>query len=134
MRVFANVLVALMLGSVYFQAGNDGSKVLDNYNLLFSILMHHMMSTMMLTILTCKLKFQLKFISFKLTSFLVPNEMSILIKEHFNRWYSLKMYYTALTLVDIPVSVGLHYFLTYCLMLMFLSIFFRSCHASYSLE
>lgn len=33
--------------------------------------------------------------------------MSILIKEHFNRWYSLKMYYTAVTLIDIPVSVSL---------------------------
>ncbi|XP_018331815.1 ATP-binding cassette sub-family G member 4 [Agrilus planipennis] len=87
MRLGVNVIVGLMLGTLYWQAGNHGGKVLDNYNLLFSILMHHMMSTMMLTILT------------------FPNEMSILIKEHFNRWYSLKMYYTAVTLVDIPVSV-----------------------------
>lgn len=49
-----NVCVGLMLGTLYWQAGIDGSKVLDNYNLLFSILMHHMMSTMMLTILTCE--------------------------------------------------------------------------------
>lgn len=35
----------------------------------------------------------------------VPTEMSIIIKEHFNRWYSLKMYYTAVTLIDIPISV-----------------------------
>lgn len=31
--------------------------------------------------------------------------MSILIKEHFNRWYSLKAFYTALTLIDIPISI-----------------------------
>jgi ABC-type multidrug transport system ATPase subunit/ABC-type multidrug transport system permease subunit len=87
LRVLVNVFVGLMLGTLYWQAGRDGTKVLDNYNLLFSILMHHMMSTMMLTILT------------------FPNEMSILIKEHFNRWYSLKMYYASVTLIDIPVSV-----------------------------
>lgn len=87
MRVGVNVLTGLMLGVLYVQAGQDGSKVLDNYNLLFSVLMHHMMSTMMLTILT------------------FPTEMSILIKEHFNRWYSLRAYYAAVTLVDIPISV-----------------------------
>ncbi|XP_017777768.1 PREDICTED: ATP-binding cassette sub-family G member 1 [Nicrophorus vespilloides] len=87
MRIGVNAITGLMLGTLYWQAGVDGSKVIDNYNLLFSILMHHMMSTMMLTILT------------------FPNEMSILTKEHFNRWYSLKMYYTSVTLVDIPISI-----------------------------
>lgn len=32
--------------------------------------------------------------------------MSILLKEHFNRWYSLKAYYTSITLIDLPISVG----------------------------
>lgn len=31
--------------------------------------------------------------------------MSILLKEHFNRWYSLKMYYASVTLLSIPISV-----------------------------
>ncbi|GLV37364.1 uncharacterized protein CBL_10669 [Carabus blaptoides fortunei] len=87
LRIVVNIATGLMLGVLYMQAGMDGSKVLDNYNMLFSILMHHMMSTMMLTILT------------------FPSEMSILIKEHFNRWYSLRTYYAAVTLVDIPISV-----------------------------
>ncbi|CAH1160279.1 unnamed protein product [Phaedon cochleariae] len=87
LRIGVNIVVSLMLGTLYWKAGNDGTKVLDNYNLLFSILMHHTFATMMLTILT------------------IPQEISILTKEHFNRWYSLKMYYTSLTLVDIPLSV-----------------------------
>ncbi|XP_050308160.1 ATP-binding cassette subfamily G member 4 [Anthonomus grandis grandis] len=101
LRLAVNALTALMLGTLYYKAGIDGSKVLDNYNLLFSILMHHTFSTMMLTILT------------------FPTEMNILIKEHFNRWYSLKMYYTSITLIDIPLSVlccviftGIIYFMT----------------------
>lgn len=57
MRILVNILVGVMLGSLFINAGNEGSRVLDNYNLLFAILMHHMMSPMMLTILTCKYNF-----------------------------------------------------------------------------
>uniref|UniRef100_A0A6M2E3Q0 Putative transporter abc superfamily breast cancer resistance protein n=1 Tax=Xenopsylla cheopis TaxID=163159 RepID=A0A6M2E3Q0_XENCH len=87
MRIIVNILVGIMLGVLFIEAGNKGSRVLDNYNLLFSILMHQMMSPMMLNILT------------------FPQEMSILQKEHFNRWYSLKSYYMAINIVDLPVSI-----------------------------
>lgn len=87
LRIAVNVLVGIMLGSVFLRSGADGARVLDNYNLLFSILIHHMMTTMMLTIVT------------------FPMQMSILLKEHFNRWYSLKAFYTAITLIDVPISI-----------------------------
>ncbi|XP_014360791.2 ATP-binding cassette sub-family G member 1 [Papilio machaon] len=87
LRLVVNVVVGIMLGSLFIKAGNEGSRVIENYNLLFAILMHHMMSPMMLTILT------------------FPSEMSILIKEHFNRWYSLGSYYISITLVDLPISI-----------------------------
>lgn len=87
LRLIVNVAVGVMLGCLFINAGDEGSRVLDNYNLLFAILMHHMMSPMMLTILT------------------FPSEMSILIKEHFNRWYSLGSYYMSITIVDLPISV-----------------------------
>lgn len=54
LRLLVNILTGIMLGVLYVGGGNDGSRVLDNYNLMFAILIHHMMSTMMLTILTCK--------------------------------------------------------------------------------
>lgn len=54
-RCGVNLLVALMLGTLFVNSGNEGSRVLDNYNLLFAILLHHSMTTMMLTVLTCKL-------------------------------------------------------------------------------
>ncbi|EZA54901.1 hypothetical protein DMN91_009473 [Ooceraea biroi] len=87
LRIGVNLLVGVMLGSVFLRSGADGSRVLDNYNLLFSILIHHMMTTMMLTIVT------------------FPMQMAILLKEHFNRWYSLKAFYVAITVIDVPLSI-----------------------------
>lgn len=86
MRIIVNFLVSIMLGLIYVNSGEDANKVFDNYNLIFSLIMHHVMSSMMLNI-----------ISF-------PMEVNVLLKEHFNRWYSLKMYYFANILLDIPVS------------------------------
>lgn len=54
MRLFVNLIVGVLLGILFWQSGDEGSRVLDNWNLLFSILVHHMMTTMMLTVLTCK--------------------------------------------------------------------------------
>ncbi|GAB0089083.1 ATP-binding cassette sub-family G member 4 [Sergentomyia squamirostris] len=85
LRIGVNIIVAAMLGFLFIEGGNEGSRVLDNYNLMFANLMHHSMTTMMLTVLT------------------FPTEMAILRKEHFNRYYSLKSYYASVTLLDIPM-------------------------------
>lgn len=62
LRIGVNIAIALMLGCLYVNAGNDGLRVLDNYNLLFAILMHHLMTTLMLTVLSCEfIKFEIKF-------------------------------------------------------------------------
>jgi len=31
--------------------------------------------------------------------------MSTILKENFNRWYSIKAYYLSMTLVDLPISI-----------------------------
>lgn len=54
LRIAMNILVALMLGWLYIGSGYDGARVIANYNLMFAILIHHVFSVMMLTILTCK--------------------------------------------------------------------------------
>lgn len=54
LRIFVNILVAILLGWLFIGSGSDGSRVIANYNLMFAILIHHVFSAMMLTILTCK--------------------------------------------------------------------------------
>lgn len=51
--------------------------------------------------------------------FSVPMQMSILLKEHFNRWYSLKAFYTAITLLDLPIS-------TFCCFVFTLIVYFTT--------
>ncbi|XP_077287128.1 ATP-binding cassette sub-family G member 4 [Arctopsyche grandis] len=87
LRIIVNIATGIMLGLLFINSGNEGSRVLDNYNLLFAILIHLMMTTKMLTILT------------------FPMEMNILLKEHFNRWFSLPSYYLSITIVDIPIAI-----------------------------
>lgn len=84
LRLFAHILVGFLIGALYYDIGDDGSKVLSNLGFLFFNMLFLMYTSMTITILS------------------FPLEMPVLIKEHFNRWYSLRSYYLAITVSDIP--------------------------------
>ncbi|XP_020294982.1 ATP-binding cassette sub-family G member 4 isoform X2 [Pseudomyrmex gracilis] len=84
LRLFAHLLVAMLISALYYNIGNDGAKVLSNLGFLFFNMLFLMYTSMTITILS------------------FPLEMPVLLKEHFNRWYSLKSYYLAMTISDIP--------------------------------
>ncbi|CAH2108004.1 unnamed protein product [Euphydryas editha] len=84
LRLFAHILVGFLIGALYYDIGNDGSKVLSNLGFLFFNMLFLMYTSMTITILS------------------FPLEMPVLIKEYFNRWYSLRSYYLAITVSDIP--------------------------------
>ncbi|CAH0769316.1 unnamed protein product [Bemisia tabaci] len=101
LRLFAHILVGFLIGALYYDIGNDGAKVLSNLGFLFFNMLFLMYTSMTITILS------------------FPLEMPVLIKENFNRWYSLRSYYLAITFSDLPfqaifcvIYVSIVYYMT----------------------
>ncbi|XP_060530332.1 ATP-binding cassette sub-family G member 1-like [Cylas formicarius] len=86
-RLATHSLIALFIGILYYGVGRDASNMMNNFNFLFFTVMF-----LMLTALNCIT-----------TTF--PTEVPIISREHFNKWYSLKSYYIAISVADIPVQM-----------------------------
>nr|CAD7452633.1 unnamed protein product [Timema tahoe] len=87
-RPVAHVVVALMLGAVYYNIGNDAAKVSSNTACLFFFIMFLFFANAMPTVQT------------------FPLERAVFLREHLNNWYSLGAYYLAKVVADLPLQVS----------------------------
>ncbi|XP_054741592.1 ATP-binding cassette sub-family G member 4 [Anastrepha obliqua] len=78
---------ALLIGLLYYDIGNDARNAINIFRYAFYTIMF---------IMFCAF-------SSILTKF--PLEFPIVTREHFNRWYSLRAYFIAITFADIPIQI-----------------------------
>uniref|UniRef100_A0A1B6C944 ABC transporter domain-containing protein n=1 Tax=Clastoptera arizonana TaxID=38151 RepID=A0A1B6C944_9HEMI len=87
LRIILHIIVGSFIGGLFCSIGRDAANVFDNLSLLFFSLMFLMFTALSSTMMS------------------FPSEMPIVTREYFNKWYSLKSYYLALTMVDTPIQV-----------------------------
>lgn len=110
-RFFTHVFLGLLVGTMYWLGGNDAAVILNNASMLFFNLLVILFASTMPTVVTCKFSQNNQHLPSSKNLFCspfdktVPLERKVLVREHLNHWYSLKAYYIAKTIADIPFQV-----------------------------
>ncbi|KAJ4429958.1 hypothetical protein ANN_22162 [Periplaneta americana] len=86
-RIVTHLVIGLLLGAVYYNIGNDASKVLSNVSCLFFFVLFLFSCNAMPGIMK------------------IPFEIPVVLHEVLNNWYSLKAYFMSKLVADIPVQV-----------------------------
>ena len=85
LRLAIHIAVSTLIGLVFQNNGGEGSNIFSTFKLIYAITLF-LMYTGFYTMIT---KFNV--------------DLAVTKREHFNRWYSTRAYYIAMTLSDIPL-------------------------------
>lgn len=87
LRLLGHIMFGLIVGSVFYNVGDNGAKVLANISCLIMILMFIMFSNSMTVVLT------------------FPLEMGVFVREHKNNCYSVAAYFFSKIVADFPLML-----------------------------
>ncbi|KAH8337587.1 hypothetical protein KR074_011607 [Drosophila pseudoananassae] len=88
MRLIMHVVIALLLGVVYWQIGADAEKIVSNVSCIFFIILFVFAGNAMPSILLC------------------IQDSAVFLREYYNGWYSLRAYYISKVLADLPLQLA----------------------------
>ncbi|KAK2579538.1 hypothetical protein KPH14_010840 [Odynerus spinipes] len=101
LKISLYVFLGFMIGLIFLNIGNDGSKTLFNFGFCFISLIVFLYVPMLPVLLH------------------FPSEVLLVKREHFNRWYNLSSYFCALSLSYIPAQICMT--LLYVMMVYFIT-------------
>ncbi|XP_069686822.1 ATP-binding cassette sub-family G member 4-like isoform X3 [Periplaneta americana] len=87
LRVLTHIGIGLLLGAVYYDIGNDASRVLSNVSCIFFFVLFLFFCNSVPTVTQ------------------IPFETPVVLHEILNNWYSLKAYYISKLIADIPIQI-----------------------------
>ncbi|KAI5645530.1 ABC-2 type transporter domain-containing protein [Phthorimaea operculella] len=85
-----HVMCGVLIGVCFFNMANDGTQMFNHLKMCVGLVIFFAYTQIMVPVLV------------------YPQEVKLVKKEHFNRWYSLTPYYAALTVSKLPVQVTLN--------------------------
>jgi ABC-type proline/glycine betaine transport system ATPase subunit len=92
-RIFQQIFIGLILGSIYFQMPNTQDRIMDRQSALFIILLFTAMTTIMQSVTT------------------MPVEKAILLREHRNGYYGTNVFFARMLVI---LTLQILYSLLHC--------------------
>ncbi|XP_028178023.1 ATP-binding cassette sub-family G member 4 [Ostrinia furnacalis] len=89
-QLIHHIMCGVLIGICFFNMANDGTQMFNHLKLCVGLVIFFAYTQIMVPVLV------------------YPQEVKLVKKEHFNRWYSLTPYYAALTVSKLPVQVTLN--------------------------
>ncbi|XP_053612319.1 uncharacterized protein LOC128676307 [Plodia interpunctella] len=87
LKVLLHIVIGVILGLLFEQAGSDGSKSVSNLGYFLVSIVYLCYTSLMPAVLR------------------FPTELPVLKKENFNNWYNLRTYYAAVLVTGIPIQI-----------------------------
>ncbi|KAK9709102.1 ABC-2 type transporter [Popillia japonica] len=87
LKLFLHILLGVFVGYIFYDIANDGSQTIYNFGFFYCCLVFFLYIPLMPILLY------------------FPTEVQLIKREYFNRWYSLRAYFAAMTVSTIPVTI-----------------------------